>query len=60
VVFVQPSGHRRAAPGHGDIVDLVSEFDGEERRATDFRVVPYPTPVGNAAAYYPETNPWCR
>ncbi|QHE70174.1 FdhF/YdeP family oxidoreductase [Rhodococcus sp. WAY2] len=46
----------------GDRVDLVSEWttpDGtvEERRADDFRLVPYPTPVGNAAAYYPETNP---
>ena len=30
--------------------------EGEERRATDFRVVAYSTPVGNAAAYYPETN----
>ena len=40
----------------------MSEFaggDGElqERRAKDFRVVPYSTPEGNAAAYYPETNP---
>jgi hypothetical protein len=28
----------------------------QERRAKDFRVVSYPTPVGNAASYYPETN----
>ena len=41
----------------GSRVDLISEFDGHERRATDFLVVPYSTPVGNAAAYYPETNP---
>ncbi len=45
----------------GEIVDLVSEWpapDGhvEERRAEEFRVVPYPSPRGNAAAYYPETN----
>ena len=38
-------------------VDLVSEFEGQERRAKDFLVVPYSTPKGNAAAYYPETNP---
>ena len=43
-------------------MDLVSEFPGadgdvEERRAKDFLVVPYSTPAGNAAAYYPETNP---
>jgi molybdopterin-dependent oxidoreductase alpha subunit len=46
----------------GDLVDLVSEWplpDGtaEERRVSDFRVVEYDTPRGNAAAYYPETNP---
>ncbi|MGW5153726.1 hypothetical protein [Rhodococcus koreensis] len=46
----------------GDRVDLVSEWttpDGsvKERRAEDVRLVPYPTPVGNVAAYYPETNP---
>jgi hypothetical protein len=29
----------------------------QERRAKDFMVVAYSTPVGNAAAYYPETNP---
>jgi hypothetical protein len=29
----------------------------QERRAKDFMVVGYSTPVGNAAAYYPETNP---
>ncbi|MGW6034901.1 FdhF/YdeP family oxidoreductase [Gordonia terrae] len=46
----------------GNIVDLVSEWpcdDGTlyERRAPNFRLVAYPTPVGNVAAYYPETNP---
>ncbi|WP_210481280.1 FdhF/YdeP family oxidoreductase [Naasia sp. SYSU D00948] len=41
----------------GALVDLVSEFsDGVERRAERFRTVAYPTPRGNAAAYYPETN----
>jgi len=43
-----------------EIVDLVSEWHGpdglEERRAEAFRLVPYATPRGNAAAYYPETN----
>ena len=45
----------------GDVVDLVSEWTGvdgeiQERRAEGFRLVPYSTPRGNAAAYYPETN----
>lgn len=61
VVFVNPSDVAALGLTEGDRVDLVSEFtqDGrlEERRAKDFLVVPYPTPPGNAAAYYPETNP---
>ncbi|MCF6391120.1 FdhF/YdeP family oxidoreductase [Mycobacterium sp. MBM] len=57
VVFVNPADIAAFGLSDGDRVDLVSEFDGQERRATDFRVVPYATPVGNAAAYYPETNP---
>jgi hypothetical protein len=39
-------------------VDLVSEWtDGTERKVTGFRIIGYATPRGNAAAYYPETNP---
>jgi molybdopterin-dependent oxidoreductase alpha subunit len=41
----------------GDVVDLVSEWRGQERRAARFRVVAYPIARGCAAAYYPETNP---
>lgn len=42
----------------GDRVDIVGCWDdGRDRRVRDFRVVEYDTPVGTAAAYYPETNP---
>ena len=62
VVFVNRADIERFGLRDGDRVDLISEFtdaDGEvqERRAKDFRVIEYSTPVGNAAAYYPETNP---
>ena len=61
VVFVNPADVAALGLTEGDRVDLVSEFteDGRvrERRAPDFLVVPNPTPPGNAAAYYPETNP---
>ena len=62
VVFVNPADIAGLGLSEGDRVDLISEFVGadgsiEERRALDFLVVPYSTPVGNAAAYYPETNP---
>ncbi len=61
VVFVNPADLASLGLNDGDRVDLVSEFtngDGEmqERTAKDFMVVPYSTPIGNAAAYYPETN----
>lgn len=61
VVFVNPADIEAFGLTDGARVDLVSEYTGEsgaleERRAEDFLVVPYSTPVGNAAAYYPETN----
>jgi hypothetical protein len=37
-------------------VDVISTFQGAERRADDFRLVFYPTPRGCAAAYFPEAN----
>ncbi len=62
VVFVNPADIASLGLADGARVDLISEYTGasgqvEERRARDFLVVPYSTPVGNAASYYPETNP---
>ena len=62
VVFVNPDDIGALGFADGDRVDLISEWgepDGtvQERWAKDFRLVPYSTPRGNAAAYYPETNP---
>ena len=62
VVFVNPDDIATMGLAEGQRVDLVSEYADrhgrvQERRAEDFLIVPYPTPVGNAAAYYPETNP---
>lgn len=38
------------------IVDVISTFQGTERRANKFRLVSYPTAKGCAAAYFPEAN----
>jgi len=58
VVFVHPDDIAALGLADGSMVDLVSEWsDGSERRAPQFRVVPYDQPRGCAAAYYPETNP---
>lgn len=37
-------------------VDITSHFEGETRTAELFLVIPYDTPQGCAAAYYPEAN----
>jgi molybdopterin-dependent oxidoreductase alpha subunit len=62
VIFVNPVDIASFGLTEGARVDLISEFTDtaghvEERRAKDFLIVPYSTPVGNAASYYPETNP---
>ena len=40
----------------GQIVDLISHFEGEERVARHFVVVPYNIPRRSAATYFPEAN----
>jgi molybdopterin-dependent oxidoreductase alpha subunit len=40
----------------GQIVDLVSNYGGEERIAHSFRIVPYDIPPRCAATYFPEAN----
>ena len=40
----------------GSVVDLISRFGNESRKAERFRLVPYDIPRGCVAAYYPETN----
>ncbi|TYO76038.1 CbbBc protein, partial [Pseudomonas sp. CK-NBRI-02] len=49
---------RRLGFEPGEQVDMVSLWeDGRERRVSGFQLVPYDLPEGQAAAYYPETNP---
>ncbi|WP_216897152.1 FdhF/YdeP family oxidoreductase [Nocardia alni] len=58
VVLVHPDDIAELGFAEGDLVDVISEWtDGVERKVTGFRLVAYSTPRGNAAAYYPETNP---
>ncbi len=58
VVFVNEVDIRRMGFEPGEHVDLVSLWeDGVERRVSGFRLVAYDVPQGQAAAYYPETNP---
>lgn len=56
VVLLNPEDMRSANLVPGQVVDLTSYFEGEERVANHFIVVPYEIPQRCAATYYPETN----
>ena len=56
VVFLNEEDMRERQIEKNQIVDLVSHFGAERRRAEHFKAIPYEIPRGCAAAYYPETN----
>jgi len=56
VVFLNPEDIHRNGLKDGQTVDLISHFEGEERTARRFVVVPYSIPRRCAATYFPETN----
>jgi molybdopterin-dependent oxidoreductase alpha subunit len=56
VVLLNESDINSAGLTAGQTVDLTSHFEGEERVARDFVVVPYSIPRRCAATYFPETN----
>ena len=56
VVLLNEDDIRQSGLREGQLVDLVSHFEGEERIARRFTVVPYSIPRLSAATYFPETN----
>jgi molybdopterin-dependent oxidoreductase alpha subunit len=56
VVFLNREDMLSANLSEGQMVDLTSHFEGEERTAHHFAVVPYSIPRRCAATYFPETN----
>lgn len=56
VVFLNEADIREHGLRKGQKVDLVSHFEGEERIACGFIVVPYEIPRRCAATYFPEAN----
>jgi molybdopterin-dependent oxidoreductase alpha subunit len=56
VVFVSAVDLAALGIEDGELVDLISVAPDGERRANAFRTVRYDTPVGCAAAYFPEAN----
>lgn len=56
VVFLNAEDVAEAGLRRGQLVDLTSHYEGEERTAREFQVVPYEIPRGCAATYFPEGN----
>jgi molybdopterin-dependent oxidoreductase alpha subunit len=56
IVLINPADADMLGVTQGEEVDLVSRYDGVERLAPGFVVVPYPIPRQNVAAYFPEAN----
>ncbi|MGI8996002.1 MAG: molybdopterin dinucleotide binding domain-containing protein, partial [Pyrinomonadaceae bacterium] len=56
VVFLNPADVKEAGLRERQVVDLISHFEGEERIARRFLVVPFSIPRRCAATYFPETN----
>jgi molybdopterin-dependent oxidoreductase alpha subunit len=56
VVFLNAEDIAAAGLNARQVVDLVSHFEGEERIARRFTVVPYDIPRRCAATYFPEAN----
>jgi molybdopterin-dependent oxidoreductase alpha subunit len=56
VVFLNREDIAAAGLHERQLVDLISHFEGEERVAQKFTVVPYDIPRRCAATYFPEAN----
>jgi molybdopterin-dependent oxidoreductase alpha subunit len=56
IVFLNSEDVTEQGLSAGQVVDLVSHFEGEERIARRFIVVPYQIPRRCAATYFPEAN----
>lgn len=56
VVFMHPDDVQAAGLKEKDVVDLISRYGEEERRARNFYVVPFAIPRRCVATYFPEAN----
>jgi molybdopterin-dependent oxidoreductase alpha subunit len=56
VLFMNPEDVAEAGLQQGQLVDLTSNYEGEERTAQHFQIAPYNIPRGCAATYFPEGN----
>ncbi len=56
VIFMNQEDIQSQGLRKGDEIDIISRYDGVERKAEKFTVVPYDIPSKNVATYFPEAN----
>ncbi|NJB85837.1 molybdopterin-dependent oxidoreductase alpha subunit [Lewinella marina] len=56
VVLMHPDDVAQLGASAGSVVDLKSRYDGVDRWARTFQLVPYSIPRGCVALYFPEAN----
>jgi len=56
IIFLNPEDMRERGISPVRPVNILSHWKDEVRRANDFLAIPYDTPRGTAAAYFPEAN----
>lgn len=57
ILFINEADMAREKFKKMDVVNIMSNYEGQERKVFQFLVIPYHIPQGNLAAYFPETNP---
>ena len=57
VLFMNEADMERENFKKMDVLNIMSNYGGQERKVFQFLVIPYQIPQGNLAAYFPETNP---
>ena len=56
IVLMNPDDMEDEGIVPSEEIDLISEYQGTERHAERWKVVPYSIPRGNVATYFPEAN----
>jgi len=56
VVFMNQADMNDRGITKGDLVDILSHYKGQTRKASQFTVIPYPIPRTCIATYFPEAN----
>ncbi len=56
VILMNPDDMKENGFQQKQIINLMSHFNGEERKANNFKIISYNIPRGCIASYFPETN----